>query len=73
MLPPSGPILNALARLDPLPSITGPSPDVAAPAPRIAHAPGVRAASRSVVRVLGTACGLAIEGSGLGGRARTWS
>ena len=33
LLPPSGPILNALARLDPLPSITGPSPDVAAPAP----------------------------------------
>ena len=27
-------------------------------------APGVRAAARSVVRVLGTACGLAIEGSG---------
>ncbi|HEX4187839.1 MAG TPA: MarP family serine protease [Solirubrobacteraceae bacterium] len=64
LLPPSGPILNALSRLDPLPSITGPSPDVAAPEPRIAHAPGVRAASRSVVRVLGTACGLAIEGSG---------
>ncbi len=63
-LPPSGPILNALARLDPLPSITGPSPDVAAPLPRIAHAPGVAAAGRSVVRVLGTACGLAIEGSG---------
>jgi S1-C subfamily serine protease len=63
-LPPSGPILNALSRLDPLPSITGPSPDVAAPAPRIAHAPGVKAAARSVVRVLGTACGLAIEGSG---------
>ncbi len=64
VLPPSGPILNALARLDPLPSITGPSPDVAAPEPAIAHAPGVRAASRSVVRVDGTACGLAIEGSG---------
>ncbi len=63
-LPPSGPILNALARLDPLPSITGPSPDVAAPAPRIARTPGVRTAGRSVVRVLGTACGLAIEGSG---------
>jgi len=63
-LPPSGPILNALARLDPLPSITGPSPDVAAPEPQIAHAPGVAAAGRSVVRVLGTACGLAIEGSG---------
>jgi S1-C subfamily serine protease len=64
LLPPSGPILNALARLDPLPSIVGPSPDVPAPPPRVARAPGVRAASRSVVRVLGTACGLAIEGSG---------
>jgi S1-C subfamily serine protease len=64
LLPPSGPILNALARLDPLPSIAGPSPDVAAPPPRIARAPGVKAASGSVVRVLGTACGLAIEGSG---------
>ncbi len=64
ILPPSGPILNALARLDPLPSITGPSPDVAAPEPRIARDPGVRAAATSVVRVLGTACGLAIEGSG---------
>ncbi len=64
VLPPTGSILNALARLDPLPSITGPSPDVAAPEPAIARTPGVRAASRSVVRVDGTACGLAIEGSG---------
>jgi S1-C subfamily serine protease len=64
LLPPSGPILNALARLDPLPSISGPSPDVAPPPPAIARTPGARAASRSVVRVLGTACGLAIEGSG---------
>src|SRR5207248_8077184 len=64
LLPPSGAILNALSRLDPIPSITGPPPGVAAPEPRIARAPGVRVASRSVVRVLGTACGLAIEGSG---------
>jgi S1-C subfamily serine protease len=64
LLPPSGPILNALSRLDPLPSIAGPSPGVGAPAPRIAHTPAVRAASHSVVRVIGTACGLAIEGSG---------
>jgi S1-C subfamily serine protease len=64
VLPPSGSILNALARLDPIPSITGPSPDVAAPAPAVAHAPGVESASHSVVRVDGTACGLAIEGSG---------
>jgi S1-C subfamily serine protease len=64
VLPPSGAILNALARLDPLPSITGPAPDVAPPAPAVARAPGVRAAVPSVVRVIGTACGLAIEGSG---------
>jgi S1-C subfamily serine protease len=64
LLPPSGAILNALARLDQLPSITGPSPGVAAPEPRIARVPGVHAASRSVVRVIGSACGLAIEGSG---------
>jgi S1-C subfamily serine protease len=64
VLPPSGPILDALARLDPLPSITGPSPGVAPPSPGAARLPGVRVASRSVVRVLGTACGLAIEGSG---------
>lgn len=63
-LPPSGPILNALARLDPLPSVAGPAPDVAAPSPSIAQQPGVKAASRSVVRVIGTACGLAVEGSG---------
>jgi S1-C subfamily serine protease len=64
LLPPSGPILNALARLDPLPAVAGPSPDVTAPPSRISHAPDVRVAGRSVVRVLGTACGLAIEGSG---------
>jgi S1-C subfamily serine protease len=64
VLPPSGPVLNALARLDPLPSLAGPAPDVAAPSPAIARSVGVRAAARSVVRVIGTACGLAIEGSG---------
>jgi S1-C subfamily serine protease len=64
VLPPSGPILDALARLDPLPSITGPSPNVAPPSASIGRAPAVKVASRSVVRVLGTACGLAIEGSG---------
>jgi S1-C subfamily serine protease len=64
VLPPSGPILNALSRLDPLPAITGPSPDVAPPQTHVARTPGVMRASRSVVRVDGTACGLAIEGSG---------
>lgn len=64
LLPPTGPILHVLASLDPLPSISGPLPGVSAPPAAIAHNPGVLEASRSVVRVLGTACGLAIEGSG---------
>jgi S1-C subfamily serine protease len=64
ILPPSGPILDALSRLDPLPAITGPAPNVSAPPPGVARQPAVRNATRSVVRVLGTACGLAIEGSG---------
>jgi S1-C subfamily serine protease len=64
LLPPTGPILNVLASLDPLPHVSGPLPHLSPPSSAIARAPGVRAASRSVVRVLGTACGLAIEGSG---------
>jgi S1-C subfamily serine protease len=64
VMPPTGAVLNALARLDPLPSITGPTANVAPPPTGIARTPGVRRASRSVVRVIGTACGLAIEGSG---------
>jgi S1-C subfamily serine protease len=64
LLPPSGPILNVLARFDPLPSVHGPAADVPAPTRGILAAPGVRAARPSVVRVVGSACGLGIEGSG---------
>src|SRR3954447_16731458 len=63
-LPPSGPILNALARFDPFPRISGPDPGVGAPTSKIARDPEVQAAGRSVVRVLGTACGLGVAGSG---------
>jgi S1-C subfamily serine protease len=64
LLPPSGPILNALARFDPLPSVRGPAADVPAPTRGILASQGVRIARSSVVRVVGTACGLGIEGSG---------
>ena len=64
VLPPSGPVLDALNRVDPAPSISAPSTPLGAPDPAIASAPGVLEAGRSVVRVLGTACGLGIEGSG---------
>jgi hypothetical protein len=63
-LPPSGPILRALARFDPFPSIQGPAVNVPPPNSKIARDPDVRAAARSVVRVLGTACGLGVQGSG---------
>jgi S1-C subfamily serine protease len=64
LLPPSGPILHALARVDPLPSVRGPAANVSPPPPRIARAPSVKGAGGSVVKVLGTACGLGIEGTG---------
>jgi len=64
LLPPSGPVLGALNRVDPAPSIAGPTTPVAPPDAGIASDPDIRRASRSVVRVLGTACGLGVEGSG---------
>lgn len=62
-------VLNALARIDPFPAITGPAAPVTPPDPRLAHAPGVRSAAPSVVRVLGTACGVGVEGTGWTARA----
>jgi len=64
VLPPSGPLLNALARFDPFPRITGPDADVPPPSAGAARDPDVRRAGRSVVRVLGNACGLGVQGSG---------
>src|SRR5215213_1329750 len=64
VLPPSGSVLNALARFDPFPDIAGPLADVPPPSDAIAGDAEVRAAGRSVVRVLGTACGLGVSGSG---------
>ena len=63
-LPPSGPLLNALARFDPFPRIDGPEARVAPPAKGIGRDAEVRAAAGSVVKILGTACGLGVEGSG---------
>lgn len=64
LLPPSGPLLNALNRIDPAPSIAGPTTPVAPPNAAIADDPDVLRAGPAVVRVLGTACGLGVEGSG---------
>jgi uncharacterized membrane protein required for colicin V production len=57
-------LLKLLARIDPFPSIAGPTPPSQPPNAQIAGNAAVRRASRDVVRVLGTACGVGIEGSG---------
>jgi S1-C subfamily serine protease len=62
-LPPSS-LMKILARVDPFPSIAGPLAPVAPPDATLLDSPGVRSAAPSVVRVLGTACGLRIAGSG---------
>jgi S1-C subfamily serine protease len=64
ILPPTSGLLNALENLDPFPRIDGPEANVDAPALGIVDDPQVDAAARSVVKVLGTACGLGVEGSG---------
>jgi S1-C subfamily serine protease len=56
--------LRALARVDPFPEIAGPAPPVAPPDAGVLRDPDIRRALPSVVRVLGTACGLGVEGSG---------
>src|SRR6476619_2261273 len=58
ILPPSGPILNALNRVDPAPQVAGPPTPVGPPNPNLISDRDVRSAGASVVRVLGTACGL---------------
>ena len=62
-VPPSS-VMKILARVDPFPSIAGPLAPVAPPDPALLRSPAVRRAAPSVVRVLGTACGLRIAGSG---------
>jgi uncharacterized membrane protein required for colicin V production len=64
LMPPSGVVLNALARIDPLPDIVGRVAPVAPPPRLVTQTPALSRAAHSVVRVVGTACGLGIEGSG---------
>jgi len=61
---PSDSLLKALARFDQFPRIDGPDVDVGQPRAAVARDPEVRQAASSVVRILGTACGLGVSGSG---------
>lgn len=57
-------VLRSLARFDPFPTLAGPDVPTEPPDPEVLAQPGVRRAAPSVVRILGTACGLGVEGSG---------
>jgi S1-C subfamily serine protease len=63
IVPPSR-LLAALHRVDPFPSIAGPEIPVEPVDPSVLRDPGVRRAAPSVMRILGTACGLGVAGSG---------
>src|SRR4029077_17843049 len=69
VVPPSGPVLNALDRAAPAPSIPAPAAPVARPDEAIASDPDVIDAAGSGVRVFGRACGPGGRGSGRGGAA----
>lgn len=64
ILPPTGPLLNTLSRLDPFPRFDGPQARVPPPSRGIVRDADVEGARPSVVKILGTACGLGVEGSG---------
>jgi S1-C subfamily serine protease len=57
-------LLGVLARIDPFPALAGQAPRVAAPDPALARSPVIARARDSVVRVLGTACEIGVEGTG---------
>ena len=61
---PADSLLKALARFDPFPRIDGPEVDVREPTSRAARDPDVQRAGNSVVKVLGSACGRGVSGSG---------
>jgi S1-C subfamily serine protease len=57
-------LLNALARVDPFPTVAGPGSVPGVPNPSVLKDKRITAAAPAVVRVLGTACGVGIEGTG---------
>ena len=62
-------LLNLLARIDPFPSIVGPEGPSLPPSKGVLRDPSIRAATTRIVKVVGTACGVGVEGTGwFGGR-----
>lgn len=61
---PSDKLLKALARFDPFPRVDGPEVNVEAPKSKVARDPDVQRAGDSVVKILVSACGRRVSGSG---------
>ena len=61
---PAGLLIQAVADLQPLPSIDGPKANVADPEGNIVNDPDVLAASERTLRITGIACSYGVEGSG---------
>jgi uncharacterized membrane protein required for colicin V production len=57
-------LLNLLARIDPFPSIVGPKAPSLPPSRGVLRDPSIRGAATRIVKVLGTACGVGVEGTG---------
>jgi len=57
-------LLNLLSRIDPFPSIIGPKAPSLPPSKGVLRDPSIQTAATRVVKVLGTACGAGVEGSG---------
>lgn len=64
LLPSTGGLLHALKPFDPLPAMQGPQAQIAAPSPRVLRSHAVHRAAASVVRILGSSCGVGREGTG---------
>lgn len=57
-------LLHLLARIDPFPSIAGPAAPSQPPSASVLRDPVIRRAAASVVKVVGTSCGVGVEGTG---------
>jgi len=64
VMPPSGPLIQALYRIQPIPQIAVSPGQIDAPEGGAGDSTDVRRASASVVKVAGTACGVGVMGSG---------
>jgi len=64
LMPPSGPLIQALHRIDPVPKIARSPGEIDAPDAGAGSSAAIRTASTSVVKVVGTACGVGVMGSG---------